>query len=307
MERAAWVWQFNQLGEQTAAQIAQTLVPRGITRVYAKAMDGPYWMAQVYSHPMAPQNAVHMAQLSAAFQQAGLQLIPWVVNRHTADEANAHLGCGRAAGGLVIDFEYQYEGFWQGSDAEAQAYFDQMRQAVQGGLWVAAAPDARQIGRDYSPDLIGGLSAYLPQNYWTDFKLGWDGVMQSGCQRCRAIGPTEPIVPHDATRDDIRQSVLWAEQQGFGSVSLWRMGPADAGILDAFASTILAPAGAASTAFAAAAAPDAPASTDIPQMYLDRGWTDWPTVAINLEGIIHQLLDERDDALAKLAAAPATG
>src|SRR5438105_1693602 len=163
MERAIWVWQFNQLGEQSVEQIAETLVPRGITRVYVKAMDGPYWMSQVYSHPLAPANAVHMAQLSAAFQQSGLQLIPWVVNRHAADEAAVHLACGKAAGGLVVDFEFQYEGFWESSAADAQAYFDQMRQAVAGGMWVAASPDARQIGREYAPALINGLSAYLPQ------------------------------------------------------------------------------------------------------------------------------------------------
>src|SRR5205823_1306682 len=147
---------------------------------------------------------VHMAQLSAAFQQSGLQLIPWVVNRHAADEAAVHLACGKAAGGLVVDFEFQYEGFWESSAADAQAYFDQMRQAVAGGMWVAASPDARQIGREYAPALINGLSAYLPQNYWTSFKQDWTGVMKSGCDRCRGVGPIEPVVPHDATQDDMR-------------------------------------------------------------------------------------------------------
>jgi len=37
-------------------------------------------------------------------------------------------------------------------------------------------------------------------------------------------------------------------------------------------------------------------------MYLDRGWTSWDTVTVNLEGIIHDLIDERDAALAKLDA-----
>lgn len=38
----------------------------------------------------------------------------------------------------------------------------------------------------------------------------------------------------------------------------------------------------------------------IPQTYLDRGWDSWPTVAINLESIIHESIDERDAALSKL-------
>ena len=293
MERAIWVWQFNQLGEQTIEQMAETLLPRGITRVYAKAMDGTFWMSQVYSHPMVPSNVVRLGQLSQQFQQAGLQLIPWVVNRHSAAEAPLHIACAQACGGVVVDFEYHYDGFWEGPDGQAQAYFDQLRAAVGPNLWVAVAPDARQVGRDYGADLIGGLSAYLPQNYWTDFKRPWDVVMQQGCSRCQPIGSVEPILPADATHDDVRACVAWCEQQGFGSVSLWRMGPANAADLDAFGTT----------APVEPAPGEPPAEEGIPQVYLDRGWSTWPVVADNLEGIIHQLMAERDDALARLAQA----
>jgi hypothetical protein len=295
MERAVWVWQFNQLGEQTVDQIAETLVPRGITRVYAKAMDGTVWMSDVYSHPMVPSSAVRLAQLNEQFRQVGLQLIPWVVNRHVATEAPAHIACAQACGGVVVDFEYGYDGFWEGTEEQAQAYFDQLRAAVGPNLWVAAAPDARQVGRDYSADLIAGLSAYLPQNYWTDFKRPWDGVMQQGCTRCQPIGPVEPILPSNATVDDIRACVRWCEQQGFGAASLWRMGPANAADLDAFGTT---------AAVQPQVAAQAVSDLSIPQQYRDRGWDTWPAIAENLEGIIRQLMAERDDALARVARTP---
>jgi len=292
MERAVWIWQFNQLGEQTVQQIADTLLSRGITRVYAKAMDGNFWMSEVYSHPMVPSSAVRLAQLKQQFDDVGLSLIPWVVNRSPSD-APLHIACAQACGGVVVDFEYHYDGFWERSEEEATQYFDQLRAAIGPNVWIAVAPDARQIGRDYSAAVIGGLSAYLPQNYWTDFKRPWESVMQSGCGQCQPLGPVEPVLPSTATVDDVRACVLWAEAQGFGSVSLWRMGPANAADLDAFASS----AGPAPEA-PVAPAPE-PESEDIPQAYLDRGWDTWPVVAINLEGIIHQLIEERDNALAR--------
>src|SRR5262249_32758396 len=163
------------------------------------------------------------------------------------------------------DFEYHYDGFWERSEEEATQYFDQLRAAIGPNVWIAVAPDARQIGRDYSAAVIGGLSAYLPQNYWTDFKRPWESVMQSGCGQCQPLGRVEPVLPSTATVDDVRACVLWAEAQGFGSVSLWRMGPANAADLDAFASS----AGPAPEA-PVAPAPE-PESEDIPQAYLDRG------------------------------------
>src|SRR6185312_3050291 len=185
----------------------------------------------------APANAVQFAQLVNQFAGLGIQLIPWVVNRFNASEADGHIGCGRAAGGVVIDFEYLYRGFWQGANPEAQGYFDKLRGAVAEGLWVAVAPDPRQVGRDYSPDLIAGLSAYQPQNYWTDFQRPWQQVMEASIGNIEPLGPTEPILPYNASAADMQAAVAWCEARGYGSISLWRMGTANANQLNAFGTT----------------------------------------------------------------------
>ena len=294
MERCIWIHQFSQLGERTAEEIAATLAPRGITRIYVKAMDGTDWMSNFYDHPLAPSNAAHLAQLVVQFGNLGVQLIPWVVNRFRASEADAHIGCGRAAGGLVIDFEYLYGGFWQGAIGEAQGYFDTLRGAAGSGLWVAVAPDPRQVGRDYPAGLIGGLTAYLPQNYWTDFQRPWLEVMQAAAANVEPLGPTEPILPYNARGADMEACIAWCEQRGYASVSLWRMGTANAAQLNAFGTTqVGVPAGGPEPAPVGNA-------EGVPQRYVDRGWDTWPAVAINLESIIHELMDERDAALAKL-------
>jgi hypothetical protein len=321
LERCIWVHQFNQLGEKTAQDIAQTLLPRGIRRVYAKAMDGTDWMASIYTHPLAPANAVHLGQLSNQFSDVGLQLIPWVVPRFSSSEADAHIAAGRACGGFVIDFEYLYPGFWRGSFEEARAYFDRLRAAKSDTLWIAVAPDPRQLYRDYEPALIGGLSAYLPQNYWTDFQQPATNVMSTGASVCEQLGPNEPILPYNGALADVQAAIAFCEQRGYGSISLFRMGVANAGQLDAFAGPVQTVASqpdgtSAQPDDTTAQPPDAtpqpdntgdgqPAADDsqppaIPQTYLDRGWDTWPAVTENLEAIIHELMDERDAALAKL-------
>jgi hypothetical protein len=298
VERCIWIHQFSQLGEKTAQDVSDTLLPRGITRIYVKAMDGHDWMRTFYNHPLAPANAVHLAQLVVQFSDVGIQLIPWVVNRFSASEADSHIACGRAAGGLVIDFEYKYAGFWQGTDDQAQGYFDKLRAAAGEGLWIAVAPDPRQPRRDYDPALIGGLTAYLPQNYWTDFQRPWQQVMESAAANVEALGPNEPILPYNASAADMRAAIAWSEQKGYGSVSLWRMGTANAAQLDAFGGEAVTPGGGEEEP----GIPPIEEGDTIPATYLDRGWSSWPAVAINLESIIHGLMDERDAALAKLDA-----
>jgi hypothetical protein len=300
MERCIWIHQFSQLGEQTAEAIAATLSPRGITRIYVKAMDGNDWMSNFYDHPLAPANAVHFAQLVSQFEALGLQLIPWVVNRFTASEAEGHIVCGKAANGLVVDFEYLYRGFWQGNNGEAQGYFDRLRAAAGDGLWVAAAPDPRQVGRDYSPDLIAGLTAYLPQNYWTDFQRPWQSVMESAAANVEPLGPTEPILPYNASAGDMQACIAWCESRGYDSISMWRMGTANAAQLDAFGTVVEQPQPAPEPAPVEEPREEPTSPEGIPQRYLDRGWDSWQAVTINLEGIIHGLMDERDAALAKL-------
>ena len=321
MERCIWIHQFTQLGEKTAEDIANTLTTRGITRIYVKAMDGTDWMSEFYDHPLAPANAVQFAQLVSHFADLGLQLIPWVVNRFSAGEADLHIACGQAAHGLVIDFEYLYKGFWQGAVPEAQGYFDKLRAAASGGLWIAAAPDPRQVGRDYSPDLISGLSAYLPQNYWTDFQRPWQEVMEAAIANIEPLGPTEPILPYNASAADMQACLAWCAARGYGSVSLWRMGTANASQLNAFGAAVTPgpvgtpgpdqtpgpkPVPSTTPPPTTTSAPTIPKQIRkrelIPQTYLERGWNSWEMVTINLEGIIHGLIDERDAALAKLDA-----
>lgn len=134
MRRGAWLHQFNQQAEQTPADYAATLLPRGIDTIYAKAMDGDAWMGNFYSHPLAPAGHAQFAQLVAAFAAVGLELIAWVVPRFSAAEATSHEAAASAGSGkLVIDWEYHYAGFWQGSLAEAEAYFRNLRSMVSDG------------------------------------------------------------------------------------------------------------------------------------------------------------------------------
>lgn len=308
MRRGAWIHQYDQLGEQTVEEIAATLVPRGIGRVYVKALDGAAWMAEVYAHPLAPASAEQLAETVGRFRAAGLALVPWVVPRRSAAEAAAHLACGQAAGGLVVDYEHGYAGFWQGGLAEAGRYMDRLRAAVAAeGLWVGVAPDPRQVGRDYPAGLLGGLSAILPQAYWTDFGRPWRAVLEEADGRSRGLGPVEPILPYDAAAAELQAALAWCVGQGYGAASLWRLGAPNAAQLDAFArraagdAGVVEPSGDAVGAAEPAPQP-APEPAPIPATYLERGWDTWPAVAINLEGIISQVLAERDAAGAKLAA-----
>ena len=236
MRRSVWVHQWNQLVEQTPQEIADTLLPRRITGVYIKAMDGFYWMGDVYSHRLVPRDATSMADLVDQFEAVGLTLVPWVVPRSLANEAHAHVECGAAARDrLIIDWEYHYQGFWMGSAAQAQEYHDTLRAGVQAGMWIASAPDPRQIYRDYDPSLIRGLSAILPQTYWTDFQADAFDVVHDAILTLAQFGPVEPIMPYNATPADMERALVECLDQEVQAVSLWRMGSANAAQLDAFA------------------------------------------------------------------------
>src|SRR6266536_1248328 len=222
MRRSSFVHQFNQLAEQTPADIAATLLPRGITSVYIKAIDGPYYMGDVYSHPLVPRDSASMAVLVDQFAAEGLTLVPWVVPRRQASEADVHVECAHAAGGrLIIDWEYHYAGFWEGTLAAAVEYHDTLQAAVQAGLWIASAPDPRQVGRDYDGSLIAHLSAYLPQDYWVDFQVGPIDVLADSFQKLEQYGPVEPILPHTATAADMQTGLAYCFGQGVQAVSLW--------------------------------------------------------------------------------------
>lgn len=242
MDRAIWVHQTNQQGEQTPADYAATLPPRGIKTLYLKALDGVTWMADVYSHPLAP-SATNWSNLVQQFRAVGLTLVPWVVPRDgTPAEVTRHVTAGMATDGLIVDFEYHYPDFYRGSLQQAGAYFDQLR--ASGVPWLAVAPDPRQVGRDYSASLLGDL-VVLPQTYWTYFQQPWRTVLEQAAAACGQIPgmlSLEPILPYNATSQDMAAALDWCQQHGLQAVSLWRMGTANAAQLDAFAAEAAPPA-----------------------------------------------------------------
>ncbi len=238
MRRAIWLHQFNKTAEKTPQEYAATLLPRGIDTLYVKAMDGPYWMGDIYNHPLVPYDLDSWGSVVGQFRDAGLRLLPWVVNRRSAGEAPLHVACGKVAGGLIVDFEYHYSGFYEGPYDQAVAYFDQLRAAVQAGEWIAVAPDPRQLDREYGiRPMLRDLSAYLPQDYWTDFQADALDVVIDSVQFLAQYGPVEPILPHNGTAD-MKRALEWCVGRGLEAVSLWVMGPANAAELDAFAQRV---------------------------------------------------------------------
>ena len=105
MDRSAWLHMWTQCAEQTPAEVAATLLPRGITRVIFKCMDGPTWMGNVYSHPFAPKSLADVARIRDAFTAAGLQMLPWCNPTTSRAEADLHGQIGVTCGALVLDFE----------------------------------------------------------------------------------------------------------------------------------------------------------------------------------------------------------
>ena len=234
MDRGIWIHQVNQLAERTPAEIAATLLPRGVETVYLKAADGIHAMAAIYTHALAPQGPLHLARLVEQFAAEGLRLIPWVNPRGLRGETELHVALGRAARGLVVDWEYGYEGFFEGGRAQAEAYWTELRAA--GIPWLAVAPDPRQVGREYPVEMIH-CDAYLPQCYWTDFERPWQEVVGQAHEALTPLGSVEPILPWNATPADLAAALEWCGNR-YRAVSLWRMGAADDGALDAFAAGV---------------------------------------------------------------------
>lgn len=237
MQRGIWVHQWNQLAEQTPEEIAATLLPRGITYVFIKSHDGVYWMNQVYSHPMSP-SSTNFGGLVSHFRDVGLGLVPWVVPRgyDAQSEAHAHAQAGELAGGsVIVDFEYHYEGFFdQGNMAAWLVYKETL--LSQSLPWVACAPDPRQPTRDYLLNALDGFHAQLPQTYWHSFQQPWYVVLQNAYDTLAPLGQSiEMILDAGAPANEVADATRWCETMNFQAMSLWRMGTANAAVLDAFA------------------------------------------------------------------------
>lgn len=237
--RSVWLHQFDQLAEQSMAEIASTMrTYAGSTVLLVKAVDGQTWMGHFDKSTLSIDSSESWHARVAQGAAAGITVLPWVVPNVPGDAT----GVAALGTTLVVDAEpKESTNFWQGSASDFAEYLLALRQDGVTELYVSIDP------RQWALDALGVAQwahlcdALMPQLYWTDFQQSIQTVFTFN-QQCLTFGvPVIPVLPYDATAADLATFWGWcsASPTPAPSPSLWKMGPATAAQLSAFGALAL--------------------------------------------------------------------
>lgn len=140
-----WLREFADTAEGSLAAILTTLTGiAGSSCLCLKVADGVDWVGS-YDAKTPIGNVADLAMAMAVCELAGVTLLPVVVPRGIAGEAEFHGTIAQTCGALMVDIE-PYAGFYdQAPLATIPIYWRSLRAAA-GDAYLMAQPDPRQSG-----------------------------------------------------------------------------------------------------------------------------------------------------------------
>ena len=251
----AWVWQFRHDGDRE--EIRDVLALHGLG-IALKTHDGTTWMSAYDSSPHTVSGPESISELTGFFESGGVPFHAWY-NAHGVDPvteaqmASDVLGAG--ARSLFIDLE-AHRGFWRGTPESAVTLGAELRR-LRPNSWLSTSIDPRpwEIGRIPLTEFAAFTDEIAPQVYWSDFRtsanlnrfrregfdpgpLGVEGITP-GFVLAAAVERLEPFgLPiHPIGDGSVEAADGWTEflDESFAiesqSVSVWRLGNVEPGIL----------------------------------------------------------------------------
>src|SRR5690349_7794945 len=108
--------QGDDIGEASTAELADLCARLGASIICPKAADGDSWEGEFDTDPVLKiVDADALSRQRDAYAAHGMSLHPWVVPRGLSNaivEASRHAEIARICGTVVVDFEYEYPGFF---------------------------------------------------------------------------------------------------------------------------------------------------------------------------------------------------
>lgn len=219
---AIWSWQWNMNRVASIEDACETLLAYGYRDVYAKALDGQYWMGMFDSSPLAPRNAGHAAVISDAFDHNGVNLHWWTVPRGvnlTLELQQLGSLLEMHPHSLILDIE-PYDEFWTGILDDVHRYVEFLHHYE---TPVALAPDARY---PHWQNLHGDVwaqaaQAIMPQLYWPSFEQPWSIATERMYAGLGTGLPIYPIIQADSKSWEIEDAMKNFRERGSTSFSIW--------------------------------------------------------------------------------------
>ncbi len=249
----AWVWSFDSDGNPEDVREALAAHDLGVV---VKTHDGTDWMSEFDTSPDAVSGPDQVAKLAAFFEAGGVPFHAWY-NTHGHDPAaEAEMAAGVLGAGarsLFIDLE-AHGGFWEGTPDGALLIGELLR-ACHPDAWLSLSIDPRpwEIGRIPLAEFSSFANEIAPQVYWGQFRdpanlarfrdEGHDPgsvegitprfILDAAMPQLREFGlPIHPIGDGTAGSNDGWPGFL---DESFAllsdSVSVWRFGEAESGVL----------------------------------------------------------------------------
>jgi hypothetical protein len=254
MRLRAYLHQFDQLGEQSVAEIAATLRLGGVTEVACKTHQELTWLGNATggdSSPLAFRSLADVRQRFEDFKAEGIRLVPWCVPMGTnlEQEAQRAYEVAESCEGVIeLDVE-PYAGFWEGSYAGLEPYAAAITAA---GAEYEINFDARDggwhpFGIDLFSRVCAGAVAVSTQSYYGTAGFDVAGITVVSA----ALGVLDQIeVPVDRRRiilpsfghEQYARVAAFLAERGVSRLGMWRMGDAGPAVYAALAAIKSTPA-----------------------------------------------------------------
>lgn len=245
MHKRAYLWQFDQLGETSVAEIAATLRLGGVAAVACKTHQELTWLGNATdgdTSPLAFRSLEDVVLRYEEFRAEGIAMVPWCVpmGTHVDQEAQRAADVAAACGGVVeLDVE-PYAGFWEGPKNRLEPYCQAITAA---GVLYELNMDVRPGGID--PFGIAQLrrvadlaDTFWTQSYWTTFQRPPARVIEEALDALdRLEVPTNRrgiIFPWDGP-DAYAAAAAQVAAAGADTIGMWRMGTAGPAVYAALA------------------------------------------------------------------------
>ncbi|CAB4166899.1 hypothetical protein UFOVP1383_43 [uncultured Caudovirales phage] len=215
------------------------------SELWVKTNDGLAWMSNFDRHPARVGDLGQVQRLAAMYAGQGITMRPWFVPHGREVTGSIAELEGRLAGQIaavsggvaLVDLEPHEPApgggayYWRddlGASGEDVGLMISTFLA-NGGRELWLVPDARP-GR--MPSFMSWwasptVTRVLPQVYWTDFQQPYRVALDraiatltsSGVQR---VSNVFPVLPGNATPDDLVAGIRYAKELGCGGVSIWQ-------------------------------------------------------------------------------------
>jgi len=221
------LWQADHCREQSVGDWVETLRLGDIDCFRIKTHQHLNWMANVYSHPLAPTGLDQVQRDYEAFGEQGITYLPWCVpmGLDVAREADLAIAVARRCGNAIdIDLEIG-EDFWDYRRLGTRGIVDYFTRLKDAGIWVMCdtAMFEGWVEALALAEIAPFVDRFLSQAYWHGFGRSYESVIRHDIAEMRRFTTGEiGIIAHlGAPPAELAAGAALAQSLGAVEFSGW--------------------------------------------------------------------------------------